>query len=153
VGEIHPASSKGHHFVSVVTDYFMKWVKVVPLKNMTHREVIDFVLEHIIYRFGIPQPLTIDQGPVFMSKQFREFTESLKIKVLNSSPYYAHVNGQTKASNKVLIGLIKKKIEEKPRRWHKILNETLWMCWVSRHGATKVTPFELVYGQEAVSIF
>jgi hypothetical protein len=27
---------------------------------------------------------------------------------------------------------------------------TLWVHRISRHGATKVTPFELVYGQEAV---
>ena len=30
------------------------------------------------------------------------------------------------------------------------MSETLWAQRISRHGATKVTPFELVYGQEAV---
>jgi hypothetical protein len=30
------------------------------------------------------------------------------------------------------------------------LSEALWAHRTSRHGATKVTPFELVYGQEAV---
>jgi hypothetical protein len=38
-----------------------------------------------------------------MSHQFREFVESMKIKLLNSSPYYAQANGQVEASNKVLI--------------------------------------------------
>jgi hypothetical protein len=49
-----------------------------------------------------------------------------------------------------LIKLIKKKIEENPIRWHEVLSEALWAYRISRHGATKVTPFELVYGQEAV---
>ena len=49
-----------------------------------------------------------------------------------------------------MIKLIKKKIEENPRRWHEVLSEALWAHRISRHGATKVTPFELVYGQEAV---
>jgi hypothetical protein len=49
-----------------------------------------------------------------------------------------------------LIKLIKKKIEENSRRWHEVLFEALWAHCISRHGATKVTPFELVYGQEAV---
>jgi hypothetical protein len=150
VCEVHPASSKGHRFVLVATNYFMKWVEAIPLKNMTHHNVISFVLEHIIHRFGIPQTLKTDHGLAFMSKQFREFAVSLKINLLNSLPYYAHANGQAKASNKKLIGLIKKKIEEKPTRWHDVLNEALWAWRVSRHGATKVTPFELVYGQEAV---
>jgi hypothetical protein len=59
-------------------------------------------------------------------------------------------NGQAESSNKVLIRLIKKKIAEQPKRWHEVLLEALWAHRVSRHGATKVTPFELVYGQEAV---
>ena len=78
------------------------------------------------------------------------FIESYKIKLLNSSPYYAQANGQAESSNKILIKLIKKKIEENPKRWHEVLSEALWAHRISRHGATKITPFELVYGQEAV---
>ena len=49
-----------------------------------------------------------------------------------------------------MIKLIKKKIEENPRRWHEVLSEALWAHLISRHGATKITHFELVYGQEVV---
>jgi hypothetical protein len=31
-----------------------------------------------------------------------------------------------------------------------VLSETLWAPGISRHGATKVTPFKHVYGQEAI---
>jgi transposase InsO family protein len=150
IGEIHPGSSKGHRFILVAMDYFTKWTEAVPLRNMTHREVISFVQEHIIYWFGVPQTLTTDQGPSFISHQFREFTESLKIKLLNSSPYYVQANGQAKTSNKVLIKIIKKRIRDNPRKWHEKLSDALWAHRTSRHGAMKVTPFELVYGQEAV---
>jgi hypothetical protein len=85
-----------------------------------------------------------------MSHQFVEFTESMKIKLMNSSPYYAQANGQAEASNKVLLEIIKKRIEDNMRRWHEKLSEALWAHRTSRYGATKVTPFELVYGQEAV---
>jgi hypothetical protein len=150
IGEVHPESSKGHRFILVATDYSTKWTEVVPLRNMTHHDVVSFVQEHIIYRFGVPQTLSNDQGPSFMSHQFREFTESMKIKLLNSSSYYAQANGQAEASNKVLIKIIKKRIKDNPRRWHEKIAEALWEHRASRHGATKVTPFELVYGQEAV---
>jgi hypothetical protein len=85
-----------------------------------------------------------------MSHQFREFMESMKIKLLNSSPYYAQANGQAEAGNKKLIKIIKKWIKDNPRRWHEKLSEALWAHRVSRHRAMEVTPFELVYGQEAV---
>jgi IS30 family transposase len=133
IGEIHPGSSKGHQFISVATDYFTKWTGAVLLRNMTHREVISFVQEHIIHRFGVPQTLTTNQGPSFMPYQFREFTESMKIKLLNSSPYYAQANGQAEASNKVLIKIIKKRIKDNPRRWHEKLSEALWVHRISRH--------------------
>jgi hypothetical protein len=85
-----------------------------------------------------------------MSHQVRDFAESLKIKLLSSSPYYTQSNGQAESSNNTLIRLIKKKIEENPNKWHEVLSEALWAHRISKHSATKVTPFELVYGQEVV---
>jgi transposase InsO family protein len=46
---------------------------------MTYKEVIHFILEHIIHRFDIPQTLATDQGSSFISHQVHEFAESLKI--------------------------------------------------------------------------
>jgi transposase InsO family protein len=109
IGQMHPLSSKGHRFVLVATDYFTKWTKVVPLKNTTHNDVIEFITEHIIHRFVIPQTLMTDQGTSFVSGQVREFIESYKIKLLNSSSYYAQANGQVESSNKTLIKIIKRK--------------------------------------------
>jgi hypothetical protein len=54
ISEIHPSSSKGHHFVLVATDYFTKWTEVVLLRNLMHKGVIQFVTDHIIHRFGLP---------------------------------------------------------------------------------------------------
>ena len=54
IGQIYPLSSKNHKFILVATDYFTKWVEAIPLKNIMSKEIIEFVKEHIIYRFGIP---------------------------------------------------------------------------------------------------
>ena len=64
---------------------------------MTHKEVIEFITKHIIHRLDIPQTLTTNQGSSFISKEVRAFTESYKIKLLNSSAYYA----QAESSNKI----------------------------------------------------
>ena len=73
----------------MATDYFTKWVEAIPLKNVTSKEMIEFIKEHIIYRFGIPQTITTDQGTMFTSDEFEEFATGMEIKLLNSSPYYA----------------------------------------------------------------
>jgi hypothetical protein len=59
------------------------------------------------------------------------------IKLLNSSPYYAQANGQVEASNKIMIKIIQKKINQKPKRWHSVLNEALWAYRMAPHGAKK----------------
>jgi hypothetical protein len=53
IGQINPPSSKGHKFVLLATDYFTKWVEAIPLKKVTSENMVEFVKEHIIYRFGI----------------------------------------------------------------------------------------------------
>jgi hypothetical protein len=51
-----------------------------------------------------------------MAKEVHDFVISYSIKLLNSSPYYAQANGQAESSNKTLVKLIKKKIEDNPKR-------------------------------------
>ena len=60
IGKIYPASSKGHSFMIVATDYFTKWVEAIPMKKVEQKDVISFIKEHIIHRFGIPQTITTD---------------------------------------------------------------------------------------------
>jgi hypothetical protein len=150
IRQIYPPSSKGHKFILVATDYFTKWVEAIPIKNVTSGNMIDFVKEHIVYWFGIPQTITTNQGSQFTSREFEEYANSLGIKLLNSSLYYAQANGQAKAANKGIIKLIKRKIDENPKWWHTILNETLWAYRMACHGATKVSPYRLVYGHDDV---
>jgi hypothetical protein len=52
-------------------------------------------------------------------------SESYRIKFLNSSPYCDLANGKVESSNRTLISLIKKKISDHPRHWHKVLSEAL----------------------------
>jgi ribosomal protein S20 len=94
--------------------------------------------------------LTTDHGSSFLSHQFREFVESLKNKLLSSSPYYTLANGLVKSSNKTLVKLFKKEIKENPKKWHEVLSEVLWAHHISKHSDMKVTPFELVYRQEVI---
>ena len=49
-----------------------------------------------------------------------------------------------------MIKLIKKKIEEQPKKWHSMLNEALWAYRVAYHGSIKTSPYKLVYGHNAV---
>jgi hypothetical protein len=103
IGEVKPKSSKGHKYILVGIDYFTKWIEAIPLKEVTQDEVISFIQKHIIYRFGIPETVTTDQGSVFTGRKMVKFAEKIGFKLLTSTPYYAQANGQVEAANKILF--------------------------------------------------
>jgi hypothetical protein len=54
IGKINPPSSKGHQYILAIMDYFTKWVENIPMKSVTSKDVVNFIKEHVIHRFGIP---------------------------------------------------------------------------------------------------
>jgi hypothetical protein len=61
----------------VATNYFTKRVEAIPIKTVTSGNMIDFVKEHIVYRFGIPQTITTNQGSQFTLVEFEEYANSM----------------------------------------------------------------------------
>ncbi|XP_075478849.1 uncharacterized protein LOC142519705 [Primulina tabacum] len=121
IGKIYPASSKGHSLILVATYIFTKWIEDVPLKKEEQGNVINFVKENIIHRFGIPESLTTNQRTILTGPDMRGFVEDYGIKLINLSPHYPQSNGKAEASNKVLIRILQKMMEENLRDWPRLL--------------------------------
>ncbi|CAL9019148.1 unnamed protein product, partial [Prunus brigantina] len=115
IGKIYPAASNQHAWILVATDYFTKWVEAESYRSISSAQVVRFFENHIVHRFGVPETITADNGPVFASAETREYAEKIGIKLVHSTPYYPQSNGQAEASNKVIKGILEKMIEEKPR--------------------------------------
>ncbi|KAM1593133.1 hypothetical protein ACFX1Z_036529 [Malus domestica] len=151
IGKITPSSGAAKHaWVIVATDYFIKWVEAKSYAELTSKEVCDFVEEHIVTRFGVPETIITDNGTIFTAERFKEYTANLKIRLEQSTPYYPQANGQAEASNKVLIGILEKMIKERPGMWHLKLNEALWAYRTSPRSATATTPYALTYRHDAM---
>lgn len=113
LGEIRPTSSKSQRYILMGIDYFTKWIEVIPLTNIDQETMIKFIQKHITYRFGILETFTTDQGSFFTGRKVQEFAKEMGFKLLTSTPYYAQANGQVEATNKVVIGIIKKHVERR----------------------------------------
>lgn len=150
IGAIAPPSSKGHSHIIVVTDYFTKWVEAKSFNTITTEKVIAFVEEYIFTRFGIPETITIDQATVFKSPIFDDYLTKFGVKKIHSTPYYAQANGQAESTNKIISNGISKMVDANPREWHELLIYALWAYRTSKREATRVTPFQLVYGHDPV---
>ena len=64
--------------------------------------------------------------------------------------YYGHANGRVEVANKIVINLIRKHVNHKPKNWHKTLTQILWDCCTSPKEPTNSTPFQLTFGHDTV---
>nr|XP_016464544.1 PREDICTED: uncharacterized protein LOC107787450 [Nicotiana tabacum] len=111
------------------------------------QEVIAFIWKNIICRFGIPTEISCDSGPQFVGKKTTEFFEKWHTKRILSTPYHPAGNSQAESSNKVILNILKKKLEG---LWPELLLEVLWAYRTIPKTRTSETPYSLLYGTDAV---
>ncbi|CAL2257058.1 unnamed protein product [Prunus armeniaca] len=113
----------------VATDCFTKWIEAKALSSTKEADVERFIWRNIICRFGCPQ---------------------LLIKQHLSTPRYPQGNGQAKASNKVILDCLKKRLEGTEGKWVDKLPGVLWAYRNTKRRSTGETPFSLAYGTKAI---
>ena len=67
-----------------------------------------------------------------------------------STPYYSQANGQVEAINKVLKTMLCQMVGDHKSNWHLVIFFALWAYRASVKKSTGFTPFQLVYGLEAI---
>jgi hypothetical protein len=126
IGPINPKSSKGHTYILTATDYFMKWKEATTLKKVDSDELVKFLKDNILSRFGVPEKLITDNGSIFIGSKFTKFCEEYGIVMGQSSNYYPQGNGLSESTNKTLIHILKKTIDRNQKNWHLKLMDALW---------------------------
>jgi transposase InsO family protein len=136
-----PSLSRGHGYITVAVDYFMKWVEVMPTFYNTRRNASLFIFNHIIACFGVPRAIVIDHANHFRNFMMSEFTKKLGLRHENSTPYYPQANDQVEAINKVLITMLRRMIGIHKTSWPTMLFSSLWAYQTFVKSATDFTPF------------
>ncbi|XP_057869202.2 uncharacterized protein LOC131076157 [Cryptomeria japonica] len=149
IGEIVDKSSGGHKWILVAIDYFTKWIEAIPTKNTTRKVVIEFLMDSILTRFGVPIRLVVDNSICFGSKEFKDFCATYGIEIFYSALYHPQGNGWAKSSNKSILKIIKRMLEKNKKAWNSKLKFALWADRLTIKKAIGKSPFELVYGSQA----
>eukprot|EP00253_Pinus_taeda_P030044 PITA_30044 len=100
--------------------------------------IIQFLERNILSRFGCPEKIITDN-----------FCHKYHITLGHSTAYYPQGNGLAESSNKSLINIIKKLLEQNKKNWHKKLTNSLWADRLSTEKSIGMSPYELVYSMEA----
>jgi hypothetical protein len=149
IREIHLASSGQHRWILTTTDYFTKWIESIPTRNAFHKVIIGF-LEDIMAKFGCPSRIVVDNDASFKAEPLIRFCEQYGITLVHSTPYYTQANGLAESSNKSFIKIIKRLLEDNKKAWDSKLKFALWSDRVTTKRSLGVSPFQLVYGVEAI---
>ena len=107
-------------------------------------------MENILARFGYPKTIVTNNAATFKSKKMIDFCHKYHISLNHSTAYYPQGNGLAESSNKSLVRIIRKLLEDNTKSWHTKLKYSLWADRISTKRAIGISPFQLVYGTEVV---
>ena len=72
------------------------------------------------------------------------------IRVNYSPVYHPQANSMAEATNKAVVGNMRRNLEDKKGAWLEELPKVLWAQRMTKKRATDESPFALVFGTEAV---
>jgi len=129
IGEIHPSSSSQHKWILTTTNYFTKRIEATLSRATTNSVIIKFLETNILSRFGCCRKLITDNAIAFKSKNMVDFCHRYHISLGHLIAYYPQGNGLAESSNKILVNIIKKILEDIKKSWH---NKLIYALWVDR---------------------
>ncbi|GKE50538.1 reverse transcriptase domain-containing protein [Tanacetum coccineum] len=104
-------------FVIVAIDYFTKWIEAKPLARITGKDVMRFVWDNIVCRYGLPRVMVTDNETQFVNDPFKGWCESLNIKQMNTAVAHPQANGLVERANKSLMEGIKARLGREITGW------------------------------------
>jgi transposase InsO family protein len=137
----------------VAVDKFSKWIEAVLVTNQEATTAVKF-FESIIYRYGMPNNITTDNGTNFTAGEFQQFAKEFGIKIKYASVAHPKSNGQVEKVNRLICGGLKKRLLRPLKRvadaWVEELPSVPWSLCTMPNASTGYTPFFLLFGAEAV---
>jgi hypothetical protein len=152
VGQLTPAQGN-YKYAVVAVEYFTKWIEAKPLVNIVAAGLKRFFWQNIICHFGVPRKITVDNAKQFDCHIFNDFCHQMGIEVAFASMYHPQSNGVVEKANSLIFTAIKKIPEDMPKgKWVEILPKAVWSHNTSVCRATKFAPFDLLCGEEPVTL-
>ncbi|GJS59237.1 reverse transcriptase domain-containing protein, partial [Tanacetum coccineum] len=121
-----PPARGGAKFVIVAIDYFTKWVEAKSLVKITDKEVIRFVMDNIICRFGLPRIIVTDNRAQLVNDPFKSWCGRFEIHQMNTAVAHPQANGLVERANRSRMEGIKTRLESEKAGWVDELPNVLW---------------------------
>jgi transposase InsO family protein len=139
-----PQSSNGYTHLLTVVDRSTRWAEAIPLRSTAADSCATALIEGWIARFGVPQRITSDRGPLFTSAVWSVLTCRLGVKSQLTSPYHPQANGAVERFHRRLKDSLRARLAGSD--WPAHLPWVLLGLRVAPREDSGVSAAELVYG-------
>jgi hypothetical protein len=148
--ELHHAPREPLKTVMTLWPFYMRRVDILCPFPASQGQAKHFYWKKIICRFGQPKYIVSDNGTQFTSEKVIQFCEEKGIRNTFFSVEHPQANGHAESANTVILKAIKRKLEAKDKNWTEPLASILWSYHTSVHSTTRETPFQMVFGTDAM---
>lgn len=140
-------SKQGNRYVLVVVDWFTKFVLVHPMANATAKGITKFLENQVFLIYGVPQIFASDNGPQFISKDFKKLLSDYNVqKIFYNLRYHPQAN-HTERVNRDIVRCIRSYIHENHKEWDLSIYKVAQAIRTSNHDVTKYSPSFLTFGR------
>ena len=94
------------HEYLVMVDYHSRWIEILHLTTATSSAVIA-KMKDVFASLGFPQEVFSDNGPQFVSEQFRQFAKKCDFNHITSSPHLPNSNGEAERAVKTAKSILR----------------------------------------------
>ena len=144
--------SNGKTIILVVVDRYTKYAHFVALRHpINATKIAQVFIDTIVKLHGWPSEIVSDRDSIFMSKFWSKLFKLHGVKFLKSTAFHPQTDGQSEALNKVLEGYLRCATGEMPSKWSEFLSYAESWYNTKFHSATKMTPFEALYGYKPIN--
>lgn len=145
-----PRSTRGYAYILVVTDFFSKYVVLIPLRSITSKALSTHVEEDIFLVYGVPQTIICDNGKQMIGKEFRSMCQKYNTRIFYT-PLYHPSSDPTERTNRIVKTMLASYVHDNQRKWDLYLPSVGCAIRTSKHETTGYSPFCVNFGREYVS--
>ena len=130
--------------------WLTKRLEVRPVTSTGSDETVSFIEEQVFLRHGLPKRVISDQGTSFTSRVFFDCLQKWGVQHSLASAEHPQTNGLVERANKTLPTTLASFVNMKHDDWDQHLPYAVFAINTARQSSTRLSPFQLLYGREAV---
>lgn len=143
-------SKRGNSYIFIVLDYFSKFVLLKAMSKATAKNVVDFLVKEVFYKFGCPETLISDNGKQFIGGEFERLMNNFGITHLKTGMYAPQSNASERV-NQSILNAIRSYLNDNHTEWDLHLCQIEGALRSSVHSATGVTPYFALFGTNMIT--